>query len=54
MKKQYRSRLMASVHETAEGLHDARLMDKRTMRKFDELCLTLMKRFEVQWNEKPS
>ncbi|AEG00375.1 MAG: hypothetical protein PHR94_05885 [Methylomonas lenta] len=40
MKKQYRSRLMASVHETAEGLHEAGVMDKRTMRKFDDLCLT--------------
>ncbi|MFZ2168473.1 MAG: DNA-binding transcriptional regulator [Methylococcaceae bacterium] len=43
MKKQYRSRLMASVHETAEGLHEADVMDKRTMRKFDELCLTPVK-----------
>ncbi|MCK9608050.1 MAG: DNA-binding transcriptional regulator [Methylomonas sp.] len=43
MKKQYRSRLMASVHETAEGLHEAGVMDKRTMRKFDELCLTPVK-----------
>jgi putative transcriptional regulator len=40
MKKQYRSYLMASVHETAEGLHAAGAMDKRTMREFDELCLT--------------
>ena len=40
MKKQYRSPLMASVHETAEGLHATRVMDKRTMREFDELCLT--------------
>jgi len=31
---------MASVHETAEGLHEAAVMDKRTMRQFDELCLT--------------
>jgi putative transcriptional regulator len=43
MKKQYRSRLMASVHETAEGLHEAGVMDKRTMRKFDGLCLTPVK-----------
>jgi putative transcriptional regulator len=43
MKKQYRSRLMASVHETAESLHEAGVMDKRTMRKFDELCLTPVK-----------
>jgi len=38
--KQYRSKLMASVHETAEGLHAAGLMNKRTMREFDALCLT--------------
>ncbi len=40
MKKQYRSALMASIHETAEGLHSAGVMNKRTMREFDELCLT--------------
>lgn len=43
MKKQYRSRLMASVHETAEGLHEAGVMDKRTLREFDALCLTPVK-----------
>jgi putative transcriptional regulator len=43
MKKQYRSRLMASVHETAEGLHEAGVMDMLTMRKFDDLCLTPVK-----------
>jgi putative transcriptional regulator len=31
---------MASVHETAEGLHAAGILEKRTMREFDELCLT--------------
>src|SRR5207245_6271114 len=40
MRKQYRSPLMASIHETAEGLHAAGVMDKRTMREFDEMCLT--------------
>ena len=40
MGKQYRSRVMAAIHETAEDLHAAGLMDKRTMRKFDEACLT--------------
>jgi putative transcriptional regulator len=40
MTKQYRSKIMASIHETAEGLHDAGVMDKQTMRKFDEACLT--------------
>ena len=38
--KQYRSPLMASIHETAKGLHAAGVMDRRTMREFDVLCLT--------------
>ena len=40
MTKQYRSPMMASIHETAEGLHAAGMMDKQTMRKFDDACLT--------------
>jgi len=40
MRKQYRSAMMASIHETAAALHGAEVMDKRTMRKFDESCLT--------------
>jgi putative transcriptional regulator len=45
MRKQYRSPLMASVHETAEGLHTAGVMEKRTMREFDDLCLTPVRPF---------
>ena len=40
MAKQYRGPVMASIHETAEGLHAAGVMDKQTMRKFDDACLT--------------
>ena len=40
MSKQYRSDALSAVHETALGLHDAGVMDKRTMKEFDELCLT--------------
>ena len=40
MAKQYRSRMMAAIHETAEDLHAAGLLDKRTIRQFDEACLT--------------
>ncbi len=40
MAKQYRSAAMASIHETAEGLHAAGRLDKQTMRQFDEACLT--------------
>ena len=38
--KQYRSRTMASSHETAECLYAAGVMDRRTMRRFDAACLT--------------
>ena len=40
MSKTYGSDLLAAVHETAEDLHDAGVMEKRTLRRFDELCLT--------------
>lgn len=38
--KTYRSEIAASVHETAEGLYETGLIDKQTMRRFDESCLT--------------
>lgn len=44
--KQYRSPLMASIHETAEGLSAAGLMNKLTMRKFDAMCLTPIPRLK--------
>jgi putative transcriptional regulator len=40
MTKNYRNSMMASIHETAEDLYEAGLMEKRTMKEFDELCLT--------------
>jgi putative transcriptional regulator len=40
MTKRYRSDVMASTHETAEGLHAIGLLDKQTMRRFDVTCLT--------------
>ena len=40
MKKKYRSDALAAIHETAFDLHDAGVMDKRTLRKFDKMCLT--------------
>ena len=40
MTKQYRSEALAAAHEAALGLAEAGLMSKRTMRKFDEMCLT--------------
>ena len=40
IKKQYKSSIMAAVHETAEDLHAAGVMPARTLREFDALCLT--------------
>lgn len=34
------SSILASVHETAAGLHGVGLIDKATMREFDALCLS--------------
>ena len=40
MPKQYRSEALASVHEAALGMTEAGVMSKRTMKAFDEMCLT--------------
>jgi putative transcriptional regulator len=36
----YRSEIAASVHEMMEGVYDAGLIDKQTMREFDASCLS--------------
>lgn len=48
MSRQYRSSAMASVHETAEGLHKIGLIDKQTMRRFDETCLTRVRQLSPE------
>ena len=40
MNRKYRSDAMAAVHETMESLRDIGAIDKQTMRRFDEACLT--------------
>ena len=40
MTKKYKSELRAALHETVEGSHRIGLVDKTTMREFDERCLT--------------
>ena len=40
MGKRYRSGALAAAHETARGLAEAGAMAKRTMKAFDEMCLT--------------
>lgn len=40
MMKKYKSEAMAAIHETMEGLFEIGAIDKKTMREFDEGCLT--------------
>ena len=40
MSQMYGSDALAAAHETAQGLADAGVMAKRTMKAFDEMCLT--------------
>ncbi|MGD0693764.1 MAG: DNA-binding transcriptional regulator [Terriglobia bacterium] len=40
MSKKHRSEAMASIHETMQALHKVGAIDKQTMRRFDEACLT--------------
>ncbi len=35
-----RNDMMAAVHQTASDLHRAGVMDTKTLREFDEMCLT--------------
>ena len=47
-KKPADSGILASVHETAVGLHEVGVIDKATMREFDALCLTPLERLSPQ------
>ncbi|HYD07854.1 MAG TPA: DNA-binding transcriptional regulator [Reyranella sp.] len=40
MARRYRSDALAAVHETATGLREAGIIDRRSMKVFDDLCLT--------------
>jgi putative transcriptional regulator len=42
-KRQYTSKIAAAAHETAQDFYSSGLMDKKTMKEFDELCLTPVK-----------
>jgi putative transcriptional regulator len=37
--KKTKSAILEAVHETAQGLYQAGVMDQITMREFDQLCL---------------
>lgn len=43
--KVYKSKVSAAIHEMAADLHDAGVIDKKTMREFDDSCLTPIHEF---------
>jgi putative transcriptional regulator len=47
MGKTYRSNALGAVHETASDLHEAGVLGKRTLRKFDSMCLTPVRRMKA-------
>jgi putative transcriptional regulator len=46
--KAYRSEAAAAIYETAAGLYEVGVIDKQTMREFDESCLTPIHEFTPQ------
>jgi putative transcriptional regulator len=46
--RRYRSKIAETVHKTARDLYESGVMSKRTMREFDESCLTPMKAFAAK------
>lgn len=43
MTKQYRSKILSAIHETVGDLHDAGVISRRSMKSFDDMCLTPVK-----------
>lgn len=39
--------ILETVHETAQGLHDAGVMKEATLREFDALCLPPVKEYSA-------
>jgi putative transcriptional regulator len=52
MTKKYKSKISAAVHEAMSDLHDIGLIDKRTMREFDDRCLTKAERLSARQIQK--
>jgi len=48
MTKTYKSDAFAAIHETASGLHNAGVISKSTMREYEELCLSPVKKLSPE------
>lgn len=51
MTKKYRGKAFAAIHETMEALHKIGIIDKQTMREFDDACLTPLQPLSPEENE---
>jgi putative transcriptional regulator len=47
-KRSYTSSILQAVHETAEDFHTVGMIDQRTMRDFDALCLAPVPAYDGQ------
>ncbi|NMW21619.1 MAG: DNA-binding transcriptional regulator [Chlorobiaceae bacterium] len=45
--KTYKSDAFSAIHETMAGMYEAGVIDKKTMREFDEACLTPIHNFSA-------
>ncbi len=48
MTKVYKSKIAAAVHESVEGLYNSGVIDRKTMREFDAMCLTPVRQFTAK------
>ena len=48
MTKVYKSKIAAAMHESMDGLYNSGIIDKKTMREFDGLCLTPVRAFTAK------
>lgn len=51
-KKKKHPSILEVVHETANGLYDAHIINAAMMKEFDELCLGLLRNVDVLLSEK--
>lgn len=48
MKREAKSRLMDAVHETAQDLYEAGIIDKRKMSQYDLMCLKPVEAYDAE------
>lgn len=44
----YKSKTSAAIHEMASDLHEAGIINKKTLREFDKTCLTPTREFTLE------